>query len=161
MAGSTLALGLALTGCSQLSDLLGGTTDANRDDSGQVTDEAKIDIFSLKVGDCMAPTPDSGGIGDADVIPCGEPHAEEVFFEFNMPDGDFPGTDVIMAEVEARCVPEFANFVGMAWGESSLDLYPITPTEDTWDSLGDRTVQCVIMDPATELTVGTLAGAAR
>ena len=166
LAGSALALSLALTGCSALSGILGGGNDAQRDDDGNVTEGANIDIFSLKVGDCMPASDSSGEITDADVVPCSEPHTDEVFYEFELADGDLPSDDEIQAEVEAQCIPAFGEFVGTEWADSALDFWWITPTEATWTQANDRLVQCVIYqpDPAdttgqTQLEVtGSLAG---
>lgn len=159
VAGAALALTVALTGCSALTDLLTvGATDAQRDEVGQVTDSANIDIFALKVGDCMPESPD-GIISDMDVVPCSEPHDEEVYWEFTLPDGDFPTDEAISAAIEAECVPAFNTFVGLNYEDSVLDFYTIEPTEETWTQADDRVVQCVIYD-TVEVT-GSLKGAAR
>lgn len=169
VAGGAAALSLALSGCGALGNLIGGGSDAQRDeDSGQVTEESDIDIFSLKVGDCM-PTSDTSGaeIEDTTVVPCSEPHTDEVFFEFELGDGDLPSDEEIQGEVEAQCVPAFTEFVGLDYYDSELDLWWITPTERTWKEADDRLVQCVIYapdpeDPAVSLEVtGSLAGTAR
>ncbi|MCE7482369.1 hypothetical protein LZG07_10615 [Microbacterium profundi] len=83
LAGTALALSIALSGCSALNNLIvGGSNDAQRDEeTGEVTEGSNIDIFSLKVGDCMPTSDTTGEITDADVVPCSEPHADEVFFE--------------------------------------------------------------------------------
>ncbi|MCC2029857.1 septum formation family protein [Microbacterium sp. YMB-B2] len=153
LAGSAMALSLALTGCSALSGILGGG-DAQRDDDGNVTEGANIDVFSLKVGDCMPATDTTGEITDLDVVPCSEPHTDEVFYEFELEDGDLPSDDEIMAAVEAECVPAFADFVGVEWADSTLDFWWITPTEETWTQANDRIVQCVIYKPDPEDATG-------
>lgn len=169
LAGTAVALSIALTGCGAITDLIGGgSSDAQRDeDTGEVTEGDTIDIFSLKVGDCMPASDASGEMTEADVVPCSEPHADEVFFEFELPEGDLPSDEDIQAEVEAQCIPAFSEFVGMDFYDSTLDLWWITPTEETWTQADDRIVQCVIYEPdpadpekSLEVT-GTLAGAAR
>lgn len=160
LAGSALALSVALTGCSTIGNLLGGgPADADRDDeTGQVTESQNIDVFALKVGDCKM-TSASGLIEAVDVVPCAEPHDEEVYHEFKMDDGDFSEEAVDAASQE--CVGEaYTEFVGVTWDESALDVYPITPTQDTWEQLNDRVIQCVISDPAGPVE-GSLEGAAR
>ncbi|PJI51461.1 hypothetical protein CTI14_59970, partial [Methylobacterium radiotolerans] len=48
-------------------------SDADRDEeTGQVTESANIDVFSVKLGDCMLET-GSGMLTDANVVPCSEP----------------------------------------------------------------------------------------
>ncbi len=160
LAGSAVALSVALTGCSALNGILGGGAgDADRDEeTGQVTESANIDIFALKVGDCMMEAP-SGLLEDIDVVPCAEPHDQEVFYEITMDDGDFSEEAVDAASQE--CIGDaYASFVGVAYEASTLEVYPITPTQQTWDELNDRVVQCVISDPAGQIE-GSLEGAAR
>ena len=160
LAGSAVALSIALTGCSALNGILGGGSgDANRDEeSGQVTESANIDIFALKVGDCKMESP-SGLIQDADVVPCAEPHDEEVYHEITMDDGDY-SEDAINTASEECIGDAYTQFVGVSYDQSTLEVYPITPTKDTWEQLDDRLVQCVIVDPAGQVE-GSLKGAAR
>ena len=160
LVGSAVALSVALTGCSALNGILGGGSgDADRDeDTGQVTESANIDIFSLKLGDCKMESP-SGLIEDADVVPCDQPHDEEVYYEITMDDGEFSEEAVDAASQE--CIGDaYTTFVGITYDESALEVFPITPTKDTWDGYDDRIVQCVIVDPAGQ-TTGSLKGAAR
>lgn len=160
LAGSAVALSVALSGCSALNGLLGnGAGDADRDEeTGQVTESANIDVFALKVGDCKMSSA-TGMIEAVDVVPCDEPHDEEVYYEFKMDDGEFSEEAVDAATPE--CVGDaFTEFVGVTWDESALDVYPITPTQQTWDELNDRVIQCVISDPAGPVT-GSLEGAGR
>lgn len=160
LAGSAAALTLALTGCSALEGILGGgSADADRDEeTGQVTESSTVDIFSLKLGDCKMAS-ETGLIEDADIVPCDQPHDEEVYYEIKMDDGEFSEEAIDTASQE--CIGEpFTTFVGIGFNESALDVYPITPTQQTWDELNDRVVQCVISDPAGP-TEGSLAGAAR
>lgn len=113
LAGSAVALSVALTGCSALNGILGGGSgDADRDeDTGQVTESANIDIFSLKLGDCKMASA-SGLIEDADVVPCDEPHDEEVYYEITMDDGEFSEENIdtasqeCIAGVHRRCLHE-------------------------------------------------------
>lgn len=160
LAGSAVALSVALTGCSALNGILGGGSgDADRDEeTGQVTESANIDIFSLKLGDCMMEAP-SGLLEDIDVVPCAEPHDQEVFHEITMDDGEYSEEAIDTATQE--CIGEaYTSFVGVAYDASTLEVYPITPTQQTWDELNDRVVQCVISDPAGQVE-GSLEGAAR
>lgn len=160
LAGAALALTIALSGCSAINSILGGgSADADRDEeSGQVTESANIDVFALKVGDCKMASA-TGEIQDVDVVPCEEPHDEEVYHEFPMEDGEF-SEEAVDAATEGCIGDAYTTFVGVAWDASALDVYPITPTKRTWDELDDRIIQCVISDPAGPVT-GSLAGAAR
>ena len=159
LAGSALVLSLALSGCSALNSIIGGGSDAPRDDeTGEVTEGSNIDIFSLSVGDCKMEDA-SGEIQDTDVVPCSEPHDEEVYFDFELEGDEFPEGDAIDAEGEAQCLPAFEEYVGIDYQSSSLDLFWITPTQDTWDQLNDRVVQCVLYSYDGEQLTGSMKGA--
>lgn len=155
LVGAAAALSLSLTGCSTISSLLGGGDAPRDEETGEVTEGSNIDVFSLKVGDCMMAS-ESGLIEDVDVVPCAEAHDEEVYYELKMDDGEFNSDDVDAASQE--CIGDaFASFIGIDYDSSSLEVYPITPTQDTWDQLNDRVIQCVVYDPAGQ-TTGSLAG---
>ncbi|WP_372969453.1 hypothetical protein [Microbacterium sp.] len=160
LAGSAVALSVALTGCSALNGILGGGSgDADRDeDTGQVTESANIDIFSLKLGDCIMESA-TGLLEDIDVVPCAEAHDQEVYYEITMDDGDFSEEDVDAASQE--CIGDaYTSFVGVAYDASALNVTTIAPTKDTWEGLNDRVIQCIIFDPAGQ-TTGSLKGAAK
>ncbi|WP_243225810.1 septum formation family protein [Microbacterium sp. CIAB417] len=160
LAGSAVALSIALSGCSAITSVFSG--DAPRDEeTGEVTEESNISIFQLKLGDCLPADAMSGAEQtDADVVPCDEPHGYEVYHEFELADGEFPGSDAIQTEVEAQCLPAFGEFVGLSYDESTLDITWYEPTESSWTEGNDRLVQCLILDPAGDVE-GSLKGAAR
>ncbi|MFT4259049.1 septum formation family protein [Microbacterium sp.] len=156
LAGSAVALSIALTGCSTISSLLGGGGDATRDEeTGEVTEGANIDIFSLKVGDCKMES-SSGLVSDTDVVPCSEPHDEEVYYEIKMEDGEFSEDAIDAASEECGGEP-FTTFIGIDYNSSSLEVYPLVPTQETWDELNDRIIQCIVYNPAGP-TTGSLQG---
>ena len=158
IAGSAAVLVVGLSGCSMLSGLLGGGGAPRDDKNGQVTQSANIDIFNLKVGDCKLK--DSGTqISDTDVVPCSQPHDEEVYYEFKLADGQYDSS-VIDTEVEKCAADAFTSFIGIAYDSSTLDVSYMTPTKETWDKMNDRLVQCIVSDPAGQ-TTGSLKGAAR
>ena len=160
LTGSAVALSIALTGCSALNSILGGG-DAQRDDEGNVTEESEIDIFSLKVGDCLTEEALTGGeTQTAPVVPCDEPHPYEVYHEFELEDGEYPGTDAIYDVAVEGCEAVFNTFVGIDWSESTLDYTWFEPTQQSWEQANDRLIQCIIGDSAGDVT-GTLEGAAR
>lgn len=159
LAGSTIVLSAALTGCGIAGSVFSGG-DAQRDEDGNVTQEKEIDIFSLKVGDCLSADALTGGeTSSAPVVPCDQPHPYEVYAEFELEDGEFPGTDAIEAPAMEFCDTEFEKFVGVGYQESALDYTWFEPTAESW-SADDRLVQCIIGDPAGDVE-GSLKGAAR
>ena len=131
---------------------------AQRDDAGAVTEADDVAVDQLRVGDCLE-TPQGGVVTDLTAIPCAQAHDGEVFHGFDLPDGDFPGD----AEAERLggqgCEQEFLSFVGTAFEDSTLELFPLTPVEEGW-SAGDQGVLCIVQDPEGAL-VASLRGAKR
>lgn len=166
---------LALTACSNSVDGtavvsfsggdFGGPSDSTTGARPTPTVEPEeVDVFDLKVGTCLV---DDLGLGDESVtvqggqqtVPCSEPHTFEVYAEHRMPGSVFPGEDETVDEASVECSDAFGSFVGISYDDSTLDLFYLYPTEDSWDE-GDRIVSCLITDPDGP-TVGTLRGAAR
>lgn len=155
------ALAFSMSGCSILSSVLGSPSAPVRDSqTGEVTEGTdKADVFALRVGDCLLTEGSVGEVDSVPTVPCSQAHDDEIFHSFMMKDGDYPGDDAINAEFEKICIPEFERFIGMSYDESTLDMWPFTPTSGSW-SQGDREVLCVAWDPSGQVT-GTLKGAAR
>ncbi|GAA1740658.1 septum formation family protein [Aeromicrobium alkaliterrae] len=151
---------LLLAGC-------GGTTETERDEDGAVTETNEdASVFDVKVGDCYILPDSSGSSGTSEVdtitaVPCSDPHEAEAYHEVELDSGDYPGDAEIQAAVEEACAPAFDTFVGLPYEESTLDVYQLFPTQDTWEQLDDRLISCLIYDPANAELTGTLEGAAR
>jgi hypothetical protein len=125
------------------------------------TEAVDLDVFKLRVGDCFTESQDAEEeiISTVPVVPCSEPHSDEVFALVTLPDGDFPGQDAIYSQAEELCIAEFESFVGLSYRESVLDFWVITPVEEGWVA-GDREVVCNIYDPNGNVS-GSLRGAQR
>ncbi|PIE46890.1 MAG: hypothetical protein CSA42_06390 [Gammaproteobacteria bacterium] len=101
------------------------------------------DVFSLGVGVCF----DDENLAEEEVssVPvrdCNEPHDNEIYFAFNLPDGEYPTTDKHMY---AKCEEEFANFIGVKYNDSIYDYDIMSPTESSWED-NDREVLCFVYD---------------
>lgn len=137
-------LAVVLTGCGGAPDDLDATPGPS--------------ASSVAPGDCRNESA-TGLPADAEVVPCTDPHDEEVFHAIPLAGRTFSQEAVNTATTE--CVGDpFTAFVGVSKAESSLGVYPITPTSATWDSPDGRTLYCVLFDPAGPVE-GTLEGVAR
>lgn len=176
---AAVLLAAALSGCSlqQLADLVPHAE--TRDDDGSITAGGTTDVFTLRQGDCLddAPTAaaneqdaadahpasddDTRGrqVGDVSTVPCSEPHDFEVYATPTLTGDDFPGDDAVDAQADDLCGRAYGPFVGFDYQDSIYDYQGYKPTSDSW-STGDRTVDCIIGDPAGT-TVGSLAGIGR
>ena len=161
-----LALTVTLGGCSTISQFVSGGSAPERDEeTNQVTEASDVDVFELEVGDCLQ-LDDATELSAAAVVPCDEPHTDEIYDEFEMPDGEWPGSEAVQTAASEGCYTEFEPFVGLPYEESVLDYSAFTPLEEGWNdpTLQDRMVQCVIYEPSAEGVVevsGSLAGTAR
>ncbi len=149
-AAALLVAATGLTGCALFGP--GAVRDGG---TGEVTAGGQLDAFALRVGDCFN---DAAGeeFEALEVVPCADPHDNELFFEFSFPDGPYPTEDEFTAATIERCDPAFAEFVGTDYDASSLDYWWITPTAAGWDEIDDRVVQCAVWDPA-----GRVSGSVR
>lgn len=122
--------------------------------TGQVTEETAVDWLKIKPGDCVQEVSDDY---HETLVPCAEPHAEEVYAQFELTGGDeYPGDDEVEELANAGCEERFDDFVGQAYADSPLDFYYYTPIEESWLG-GDRLVQCRIFDPEGDVS-GSLRG---
>ena len=151
-----LVLALTTAGC-------GSATVAARDKTGAVSSEGAVDAFAVAIGDCVQePTglsEQGEEIDSVHAVPCSEPHDGEAYAVFDLPDGDYPGDDEVVAAGEERCVEEFADFVGMAYEDSKYDITSIYPTRSSWEQDGDREYVCLVVAPVGERVTGSLEGA--
>lgn len=152
MSAVSLAAGaaLALSAC--------GAGDAQRDEaSGEITEAAEADVFTIQVGDCLnlAEMASATEVESLPTVPCGEEHDGEVYAETRLKGDEYPAD--IDTQADEFCYGAFSTFVGMDYETSTLDYGPLTPSTDSWDQ-GDRVVQCILM--SAEPVTGSLEGAA-
>jgi hypothetical protein len=125
----------------------------------------KASAFAIKVGDCLDDAGIQGTTTTAPIVPCTGQHDSEAYGRFLLTDAEYPGEDKVKSEARAGCSgTAFANFVGIASVDSTLQFSYYFPTADSWAS-GDREVMCTIyqVDGAGKPipTTGTLKDAAR
>lgn len=147
-------LAAGLTGCLQL-----GPEAPQRGPDGQVTEPMTISVFDLQVGDCIDDE-GTGELGDIRIVPCSMPHQDEVYHEFRLADGDFPGDEVLEEAFLDECVSAFERFIGSSVQDTELRAYPMTPTAQSWAERDDRVMQCVVYDPEGP-TTGSLQNSKR
>jgi len=154
---------LTLSACSAAQFPTQGAQPQRDETSGQVTEsEENVDVFSIRVGDCLNSSvmSEQTELQTIPVVPCSEPHEDEVYYVFDSTASEYPGEDELKNEARETCIDEFADFVGLAYDESSLDYWPMYPTEQSWEQ-GDREILCMVYDLSGEKVTGSLAGAAR
>ncbi|WP_226531740.1 DUF2510 domain-containing protein [Microbacterium paraoxydans] len=134
---------------------------ATDDGSGAVEGAEMVSFDDLQVGDCLPfvdYTGEEGNIYELPVVPCVDPHTDEVFFIYDVDGEQFPGDGALQDQAWDGCLSEFEAYVGTSYMDSVLDYYTYQPTESSWVRGGDRTVHCILY--SYEDVTGSLKGAA-
>jgi putative regulator of septum formation len=87
--------------------------------------------------------------GDLDSVPCGPPHDGEVYANFDLPAGAYPGYDTVMAQSKSRCGGELAIYMEESSYPQAVDYIWLYPPESSWTE--SRTVTCVAWGPDGQL----------
>jgi Septum formation len=151
-----IVLGLVVVGV-----IVGLPEDAERDDSGRITERGEVSAFDLHEGDCFDLPEPTSEVFDVSGVPCLEPHDAEVFSTFDIDGDEFPGQRAVIRDAARGCKTGFADFIGVTYQRSALDMQYLYPTEQSWNTEDDREVVCAVTDPKGKITVETLEGANR
>jgi hypothetical protein len=136
-------------------------TNASRSGTGEIVNDGDMMAVDLRVGDCFdLKDPSAEEITDVTAKPCTEPHEFELFWTGSMPEGAYPTQAAFEGFFETHCVGAFQPYVGKGYLDSELDIYWLTPFEETWDA-GDRSIQCAAYDPNDNQLIGSVKAAAR
>jgi hypothetical protein len=113
-------------------------------------------VLSLEVGTCFDDVDElyepGGGVPEVPIVDCDEPHHNEVYAVFDLPDGDFPA-DLTEQAIDG-CIAPFSGYVGGAYETSRFDIAWLRPSPETWEE-GDRQVICYLYDEDNQPIVGT------
>jgi len=128
-------------------------------------------IDSLEAGQCAndVPSPDQRTVAVL-AVGCERPHLYEVYLTFRYPPGSqkaapkgapYPGETAVRSASEQECYAHFEAWMGRPWSASEFDILVWWPTSEGWAATADRKVVCAVYPISRELTVGSVAGAAR
>lgn len=154
-----VALVALLGGC-------GGDDGVERGEDGRVTEAGPESVFDLLEGDCLSPPDDvRAGLEEVDLVPCAEPHTQEVFrvLEYEPPvegDDDFPGDTELDDYAQAECLDPFTDYVGIDYIDSSLFITYLLPTVRSWQEEDDREIVCIAQTTGEQLE-GSIEGSQR
>jgi hypothetical protein len=110
----------------------------DRDATGAVRGERSIALDRLRVGDCIADISETSGY--VDVVPCSAAHTSEVFAQFTLPAGEWPGETRVKAAADDGCEKRFPQYAG-GKPDGSTALLGVPP--DSLDWPGERGVTCL------------------
>ncbi|MDO5720550.1 MAG: septum formation family protein [Actinomycetaceae bacterium] len=122
-------------------------------------------VFDLETGNCLN-FPDDTDINQGfelstvDIVECTESHQAEVVGTLRVSDNDFPdvekdafpGQAALEEKANDTCLTSFNSYVGTDYDSSELDLFPLTPTEESWNKADDRTIVCVAVNMNNEVS---------
>jgi Septum formation len=151
-----IVLGLIVVGV-----VAGLPDDAERDESGEITGAGDVSAFDLHEGDRFDLPKPNGEVSDVSGVPCTDPHDAEVFSAFDIEGDEFPGQQTVIQDAERGCRARFADFIGVTYQKSVLEMQYLYPTEQSWNTADDREVICSVVEPTGKITVETLEGANR
>jgi hypothetical protein len=139
----------------------GAITNAGRTSGGAIDKGGDLSASDLRAGDCFdLKDQNAETIDDVHAVPCTTEHQYETFFSGSMPAGSYP-TDAAMDDwITGQCDPAFKAYVGVAYENSHLDVFNLTPTKEAWNA-GDRSIQCDVTDPNQHRLTESLKGSNR
>jgi hypothetical protein len=141
--------------------IYGAVMEADRDDSGAIVSEGTVDAFQVRVGDCFddSSSDAEGEITSIPGVPCSEEHDNEAFAVIDLTIPSYPEGDAMAGLAYTSCVERFEAFVGKDYASSSLEIFPIYPTPESW-AQDDREVICAIYEMDENKLVGSVKGRA-
>jgi hypothetical protein len=84
-----------------------------------------------------------------DTVSCSSPHKVEAYATFLATGSSFPGDERMKTIAQDGCLTRFSDFVGKPLSSSSLDIFYLAPTSNSWNLLNDRTVVCLVQSPTS------------
>lgn len=112
----------------------------------------------LSEGDCLT-EPFSSLPASVETVDCTESHLSEVYFVGDVPGDEWPGDESVSSYSDSKCVTAFADYVGVSYEDSALEVLQLFPAVTNWDA-GDHAIACMAYWPdgdgdevATDTTV--------
>ena len=126
-----------------------------RGDDGRVVAEGPWSVFDLRPGDCIGDVSDlKGDTADVPLVPCSEPHAQEVFAVVRHPDDAYPGAGAVATFADRACLTSLAADLDLTIDDGIAFSY-LLPTFEGWNKNGDRSVVCVLVFPQEAGMIGS------
>ncbi len=113
------------------------------DPSTQPASEVFVPL-NLDIGTCFDDVPADTELVTPDSVPvveCAAAHDNEVFANFDVGTGEFPGASEIQAMSDSLCFGAFESYIGGSYDTSVYDFSWYFPTRDSWD-VGGTNIIC-------------------
>ena len=116
-------------------------------------------VFSLEVGDCyngpLTNTEELIEVTDVEVVSCDDPHANEVYAVFELPDSSWKGDEYVFEQASLGCMARFEAFVGIEYELSTLAVDVLYPLEKGWKEEDHRKVECSVIEESAMKVSGS------
>ena len=141
---------VALVGVAVSAVLLGGCSLGSK--AAQLSSHP-VSVFHLKPGECLNPPKTvQAQVSSLDVLSCRAPHTQQVYALVTDNAGvNYPGPQALQSFANAKCLQQFASFVGVPYQQSSLFFTYLLPSVRSW-AAGDRVITCVVTTAGAKLT---------
>lgn len=139
--------------------IFGAANKADRDGSGAIVGEGNVNAFQIRVGDCFDDSNSLDEVTDLPGVPCSQPHDNEAYAILDLTIASYPGGDGMFELANTACLERFEAFVGRDYDSSSLDIFALYPSQQSWKQ-DDREVVCAVYDMNAEKLEGSAKGRA-
>jgi hypothetical protein len=127
--------------------------------TGIITHRGRINVFSLKIGDCFDNPAGAKTVHTVTAIPCDQPHSAQIYAKFKLSGSDlsYPGTAAVTQLARSGCNARIGS-VNKSLTNSAMSVRIFLPAEVAWIT-GQRTVSCMIVNPKADITSSLLNSA--
>lgn len=132
--------------------IISNITDANRNDSGEVTKSGDVSATDVQVGDCFDDLSDLSTEGSTfssvHAVPCNEGHHWQAFHQDGTSLESYSESDIESAASSICGTAAQSLLTGMSSIKydafQNAELAHFAPTYDSWNNNDDRLIQCLI-----------------
>jgi hypothetical protein len=133
-----------------------------RDDEGTLVSAGFWSVFDLRPGDCI--TDDIPAYDDmVPLVPCDEPHSQEVFAVIAFPDGppeqSYPGAGALASFGDIACSTALLEDFNLQISDGVAFSY-LLPTEEGWQEKNDSLIVCVLVFADGQAVGSVVSGSA-
>lgn len=101
----------------------------------------RVNGFDLRIGDCFEAPGGPGDAGEVSRLPCTEWHNGEVFADFTVPDGAYPGAVELFEDARTGCA-ELAVANAKVPGSGFGAVQYVAPRAETWEKQDTHRIVC-------------------
>jgi hypothetical protein len=124
--------------------------------TGAITHGGSLSVFSLAVGDCFNNPPGATSLTSVTAIPCSQAHNAQIYAKFNLSGSmvSYPGDTALTRDATNGCNARI-SILDKSKITNSMTIRFLFPQAESWIA-GQRTVTCMVANPAENLTSSVL-----